>query len=298
MRSLKRRVGFTLIELLVVIAIIAILIALLVPAVQKVREAAARTRCGNNLKQIGLAIQSYHDTYKVMPYSRLDTAETWAVILMPYLDQGVLFAQWNMSLNYYTQASNVLITPVPVYFCPARRSPTTPPTVSSSGDVLQGTTNPNVPGALGDYAACTGDPSGIIDYTGPMAASQTPPGLAANGAFIYKDPNIRLRFATILDGLSNTIFVGEKHIPLNGFGNPPDSSIYNGDNGASHKQAGIGAPLAKGPTGSGQFGSWHPQICHFVMGDGTVRSISVSIDIAVLGNLANREDGKAINFDF
>src|SRR6187431_2392455 len=111
-RLRKRRPGFTLIELLVVIAIIAILIALLVPAVQKVREAAARAQCGNNLKQLGLAVHGYHDAHKVMPYSRLDTAETWAVILLPYIDQGPMFAQWDMSKNYYTQSPAVLATPV------------------------------------------------------------------------------------------------------------------------------------------------------------------------------------------
>jgi prepilin-type N-terminal cleavage/methylation domain-containing protein len=283
-----RRSAFTLIELLVVIAIIAILIALLVPAVQKVRESAARMQCANNLKQIGLAVHGYHDANKVMPYSRVDTAETWAVIIMPYLDQGPLFAKWNLKLNYYQQASAVLQQPVPVYFCPTRRVNTT--LISTSGDVLQGNNAlPNTPGALGDYAACTGDPSGTIDYLPSMV---TAPSLPANGAFIYQGG--KLNFARITDGLSNTIFVGEKHIPNFMFGDPPDSSIYNGDNGASHRQAGIGAPIAKGPTGSGGFGSYHPGVCNFVLGDGTVRPIPVNISLTVLGNLANRSDNQTI----
>lgn len=292
-RATLRRSAFTLIELLVVIAIIAILIGLLLPAVQKVREAANRMQCGNNLKQIGIAIHMYHNDHKVIPYSRLDTAETWAVLLMPYLEQGTLFTSWKINLNYYQQASNVLLTPVPTYFCPTRRSPNSPPTASNSGDVLQGTTNANVPGALGDYAACTGDPAGTIDYLPSMV---TAPSLPANGVFIYKGGN--LKFLSITDGLSNTLFVGEKHIPANGFGNPPDSSIYNGDNGASHKQAGVTAPLARGPTGSGQFGSWHSGICQFVFGDGSVRALSVAIDLNALGYLANRQDGQTITADY
>lgn len=287
----QRRAAFTLIELLVVIAIIAVLIALLVPAVQKVREAANRTECANNLKQIGLAIHGYHGDFKKIPYSRQDTAETWAVLLLPYIEQGNLFKLWNMTQNYYNQSPTVLLSPIPTYLCPARRSPTTSPTASLSGDLLQGATPPHVPGALGDYAACTGDPSGTIDYSGTMVV---PPQLAANGAFVYKGYN--LRFNQILDGLSNTIFVGEKHVPINSFGNPPDTSIYNGDNGGSHRQAGVGAPLAKGPNdpGSSVYGSWHPSICQFVLGDGTVRSLRVSIDLVTLGYLANREDGNVV----
>lgn len=295
MHGHRRHAGFTLIELLVVIAIIAILIALLVPAVQKVREAAARSQCANHLKQIGLAFQGYHDAYKVFPYSRLDTYETWAVLLLPYLDQGVLFAQWDMKLDYYSQTGAVRTTPVQVYFCPTRRVASGLPATSISGDVHQSNPGgPHVPGALADYAACNGDPSGTIDYLPTMV---TAPSLPANGPIIYKGGN--LKFTSILDGVSNTIFFGEKHVPLNSFGvGSTDGSVYNGDHGAAMRQAGVGAPLAKGPTGSGGFGSWHPGFCQFVLGDGTVRAIPVSIDLAILGRLANRMDGAAVPLDF
>src|SRR5271154_7093899 len=107
----SRRSGFTLIELLVVIAIIAVLIALLVPAVQKVRESAARLQCTNNLKQIGLALHSYHSAYKKFPAGYIDgntnpnsTPDNdvgpgwgWASFLLPYLDQGSLYSQINFS---------------------------------------------------------------------------------------------------------------------------------------------------------------------------------------------------------
>ena len=281
----RRPHGFTLVELLVVIAIIGILIALLLPAVQAAREAARRTQCQNNLKQIGLAIHNYHDTFKAYPYSRVDTRETWAVLILPYMELKNLQDLWDFKKNYYSQSDAVRLVNVAGYICPTRRAP---PQISTAGDVLQGTTNPHVPGACGDYAACVGDPTGNTDY---FPGQNAPP--PANGIFRYKSSQL-LNTASVLDGLSNTFLVGEKHIPNSMWGKGVDSSILNGDHAGSFKKAGVGAPLAKGPKGSGQFGSYHPGTCHFVLADGSVKGLSVSIELKNLGRLANRQDGEVI----
>jgi prepilin-type N-terminal cleavage/methylation domain-containing protein len=291
---MKSRQAFTLIELLVVIAIIGVLLALLLPAVQKVREAASCTRCRNNLKQIGLALHMYHDANNHLPPSRLsDLHATWAVLIMPHIEQNNLYQQWNIPLTYYDQTDVARLTPVPLYFCPTRRSPGSDPPASISGDENDDPgPGPHVPGALGDYAACTG----TNNCDGADCFSP------ANGAFrAAYDQNLRflgyVKFSKILDGLSNTIFVGEKHVQQDSFGRGPlDCSLYNGDYWVcSTRSAGPNYMLAASRNESTPgFGSYHTGICNFLLGDGSVRSIAVSVDPKIMAMLADIADGQPI----
>jgi len=157
--SRRRRAGFTLIELLVVISIIALLMGMLLPAVHKVREAANRASCQNNLKQIGLAMRLYEHDHKTLPPSRYSAqGATWAVLIFPYMEQASLFQSWDLNRSYYGQQDVARLSALTNYFCPTRRRPNTAPGFSISGDVdSTGPANgPQVPGALSDYAACVG----------------------------------------------------------------------------------------------------------------------------------------------
>ena len=121
--SPRRRSGFTLIELLVVIAIIGVLVGLLLPAVQKAREAANRTQCQNNLKQMGLALHMYHDQYKSLPPSRLPGVElpSWAWLILPGLEQDNLYRLWVDKASFFDMPPEAITANVPIYFCPSRR---------------------------------------------------------------------------------------------------------------------------------------------------------------------------------
>lgn len=155
----QTRRAFTLVELLVVIAIIGLILGMLMPAVQKAREAANRISCANNLKQINLAIHLYHDTFDQLPYSRLaNQGATWAVLILPYLEQENLYRQWNLAQSYYQQSELARTSAVPIYFCRARRTPTTGPRLSLTGDqlVTGSILGPQIPGALGDYGVSIG----------------------------------------------------------------------------------------------------------------------------------------------
>jgi prepilin-type N-terminal cleavage/methylation domain-containing protein len=295
-RKMIRRTGFTLIELLVVIAIIAILIALLVPAVQKVREAAARTQCINNLKQIGLAVHSYHDARKQIPAVRSsfdDHGSTWAVLVLPYLDQVPLYQNWlDRTGNVYgyvdlpvavrTQTIEAL---VPVYFCPSRK----PNRLSVGVGVVLNDERDPWPGACGDYAANMGNDASILD-------SDTAPG---NGFFIQHIGKIT--FMNITDGLSNTLMVGEKHINKNSYSKTSyDTSMYNSDSWYSNQRiAGPGYLLAKSITDPDAviFGGPHAGVVHFALGDGSARPVNVTIVGTLLGWLAQRNDGNPVTFE-
>lgn len=303
LRRLSRRGAFTLIELLVVIAIIAILIGLLLPAVQKVRESASRAKCMNNMKQIGLACHAYHDANSAMVPTRIPAnGMSWRFLLLPYLEQDSLFTLWNPSLPYYSQPNaTAQTTAVSVYLCPSRRGSLTQLSVDGDG---RGSI-PHKPGSLADYACSIGSNSTLSDFTGtPGVASYGP----ADGAFLHAsgtasgtDPNftnIRWRhtfkFSSISDGLSNTLFIGEKHVRPTALGlnSDGDTAAFNGDSQmANNRYAGPGMPIVSNPSSGpfkSQFGSAHGATCHFLFGDGAVRPIRANIPEADLGRLASR----------
>jgi prepilin-type N-terminal cleavage/methylation domain-containing protein len=288
----RRRRGFTLIELLVVIAIIAILVGLMMPAVQKAREAANRISCTNNLHQLTLAVHHYENDHGAFPPSRTNNySTTWAVLLLPYIEQLNLYAKWDLSLSYYQQPLIAQRTGVPIFFCPTRRVPEMGLSISGDQPATAGGLGPNVPGALGDYAANNGT-TGNDD-----PASGTRP----NGTFEVRTRDRGVRFAEIMDGTSNTLLIGEKHVPIDKFGvGWMDNSLYNGDSYVSStRSAGPSYPLAQLPQQqTWAFGSYHLSLCQFGFADGSVRTVSSSIDPVTLGWLAQRNDGQVVTGDF
>jgi prepilin-type N-terminal cleavage/methylation domain-containing protein/prepilin-type processing-associated H-X9-DG protein len=274
----RSRHAFTLIELLVVLAIVAVLLGLLLPAVQKVRAAAARAHCSNNLKQIGLACHNHHDTHQSFPpgyvalasYTETTPGWGWGAYLLPYVEQENLYRQINFSRPLEGQPA--IQTPIQVYVCPADSPPATPFALTD------GTFRTVCLAAPSSYAATVGDDS--VEVDDPIG----------NGVF-YRNSQVRL--ADITDGTSNTTLLGDRAWA-------DTQGIWAGAPNGAVTRAGPANPWAHatGPAqalalvhnnwvnittdadgGLDDFSSKHPGGVNLVFADGSVRFIrSITVD--------------------
>lgn len=327
MNGIKRRPGFTLIELLVVIAIIAILIALLLPAVQQAREAARRTQCKNNLKQIGLALHNYESVYGILPHAmwgngvipcttNQDNGFGWMVSILPFIEQANLYQRINpqgqpgifsaaMIAQFYPGATIIPggETILAAYLCPSSALPQICPATYS------------VPGAPGGGAV----PSQRATAVGYATSSYKAAGGSNSGDFGMMHKACEgggVRFRDVTDGLSNTIAVGESTycstdvsaasratVPPTQFRDWP---LWIGSGGQSDEAIRINGRynspinarvspnrMALAVNDDNAF-SYHTGGAQFLLGDGSVRFISENIDTRTYDWLHDKRDGQAL----
>jgi prepilin-type N-terminal cleavage/methylation domain-containing protein/prepilin-type processing-associated H-X9-DG protein len=186
--SMRKNSGFTLVELLVVIAIIGVLVALLLPAIQAAREAARRTQCINNLKQIGIAVQNYHDVRQELPPNRVkDGQQTWAVLVLPYLEQGQVASLWDSDRGcFYDQTWQFRTAIIDAYYCPSMAHETRILTFTPTGSpTSDGHAHPRTDAA--PEAAGQGWQGSISDYRAVAGSTCRVENPAAPGVFLTVD---------------------------------------------------------------------------------------------------------------
>ena len=318
------RRGFTLIELLVVIAIIAVLIALLLPAVQQAREAARRSQCKNNLKQVGLALHNYHGTHKVFPaatYSKGQcgtgtpdpltlNASGWTMLL-PFLELGNLYEQYDptQAAGHYMVGGGplagdavasgnaaVVSTPIEVLFCPSENGSRYAMTGSPHYSI---TTSTDLRGARTSYDFCTS----YVHYNScnVWSAMDHPSytWYSADDRRMFAD-NSAARMADVSDGTSNTIAVCETRMGVAN-GEPPTWG-YRGwvMIGIDPHYRGINNTMWTGTDRAPELGSWasagsrHVGGCHVLLADGSVHFLSETINQDTLENLCAMQDGDVV----
>jgi prepilin-type N-terminal cleavage/methylation domain-containing protein len=290
------RPGLTLVELLVVLAILGVLLGLLLPAVQKVREAANLAACRNNLKQIGLALHHHHDTRGAFPAGYYDPTPWpapdrgpgwgWAAFLLPFLEQADLARQVNVNRDVGDPANAALrATFLPVFYCPSDDLLTTF-TVSDGGATNWGLAQSN-------YVACNGN-DGVDDFT-------TPPH---TGAFVRATRGFRI--ADITDGLSTTLFVGDRTMRLSyaawaggptGAQNPflQAPGNYGAEVTLLLCHAGPTGPNTPGVYDADSTSSPHRLGVPFLFGDGSVHYLGNGIAVPVWMALATRAGGEPVS---
>jgi len=309
----RRRLGFTLIELLVVIAIIGILIALLLPAVQKVREAGNRVRCANNLKQISLAIVNHQMTFRRLPadgwgWMWLGDPDRpndrrqpggWIYNTLPFLEQSQLHdlgARITNEAARRAAAIQMVNTPLPLFYCASRRPCQVYPDVSTHGGQDYHTSIFRVhltSGARTDYAACAGDGDHDEVFAGPDNHAQgdddgwwdrNHPSTQYTGVIFQRS---EIKLTDVFNGTSNTYLVGEKFLDPghydNGLDGGDNENIYVGmDNDTTRST--VRPPrqdqrgLDPGTIATIVFGSTHFGVFNMAYCDGSVRSIDYAVD--------------------
>lgn len=306
-----RRRGFTLIELLVVIAIIAILIALLLPAVQQAREAARRTQCKNNLKNVGLALHNYADVNKKFPLGQTNGIGTpnWRVRIFPFLEQENLYEQLNLTALQADPLLRDLI--LSVYECPSSAAPVTQPDSWTTWWTNYKHQVPSYIGIMGTYP----DPAG---RTSTYSASNYGGYWTNNGMLAW---NEAFDFSACSDGTTNTIIVAEQsgfvgtqdlrngyYTPWGGVTNGSSRGVSTCGSGGCGDLWGCGLtavmqpPNAKtaltgGSTsykGNTLLNSFHPGGIQVCLTDGSIRFISDNIDFLTFQQLCVKDDGQVI----
>ena len=312
------RQGFTLIELLVVIAIIAVLIGLLVPAVQKVREAANRMSCGNNLKQLAIAVHSYGDSMGSLPHngSRSFTTQgqsccgtsaprwSWLARVLPYIEQEALFKQADVSditnLDANATVLAAIATPIKSIRCPSDITPATRTDAANIGTTVGLTSYKGVSGGnWGDGEArwLSGTPNG--PFSGPVGTTSHSGINNGNGMFFRGDYLRKLKLTDILDGTSNTLMLGEDVGAMNQHVSWPYSNNAVGTCGIAinSKQANGAAYAISDWPNVYSFRSLHSGGAQFALADASVRFVRESANITSYRSLCSIQGGEQASSD-